>query len=86
MSTWITLAATIFDVVWLTLLLIFLWRIWRTNVKYTNQIEAISKTLIDVAMKDAESARQAIDATRTLINSMHNLIATSQKDRPYDRQ
>lgn len=78
-----TIAVTIFYIVWLIAVLIFMWLIWRSNTKHIRQME---QTLVNVAMMDAESARQAIDSARILTDSMHNLIAMLQKDRLNDTQ
>jgi hypothetical protein len=81
MGPWLTITVTIFDVIWLSGVFILLWLIWRNSSTHTRKLE---KTLIDVAMMDAESARKAIDSNRDLIETVHGLIALVQKDRSYD--
>lgn len=81
MGPWLTIAVTVFDVIWLSGVFVLLWLIWRNSSRHTRNVE---KTLIDVALMDAESARRAIDSNRDLIEAVHSLIALVQKDHSHD--
>jgi hypothetical protein len=62
-----------FYVVWLIALLVLLYLIYRSSEKRLKHIQSMELTLFDVAKKDAETARQAVDAIKSL-------VATIQKD------
>lgn len=66
---WLQIIQVIFDIVWLSAVLVLLWLIWRNSVKQTN---AAMLALIDVAKQDAENARQAVEATRILAAIVQN--------------
>ena len=66
---WLQIIQTIFDILWLSAVLLLLWRIWRNGVKQTN---ASMAALIDVAKQDAENARQAVEAARILAAIVQN--------------
>ncbi len=66
---WLMLITVIFDICWLSAVLILLWLIWRTSVKQTNESMA---ALIAVAKQDAENARQAVESVRTLAAIVQN--------------
>lgn len=66
---WLQIIQTIFNICWLSAVLILLWRIWRNGVKQTN---ASMTALIDVAKQDAENARQAVEAARILAAIVQN--------------
>lgn len=66
---WLQIIQTIFDIVWLSAVLLLLWLIWRNSVKQTN---ASMAALIDVAKQDAENARQAVEAARILAAIVQN--------------
>jgi len=60
---WLTIAQTIFYIVWLLALLWILWRLVRVSEK-RQKIETI---LADTAMKDAESVRKSVEIMNTLV-------------------
>jgi hypothetical protein len=62
----------LFSLAWLVVMLVLLWAIWRSSQARLHHVQVMEKTLVDVAMKDAESARQAVEATRTLAAIVQN--------------
>lgn len=66
---WLQIIQTIFNICWLSAVLLLLWLIWRNSVKQTN---ASMAALIDVAKQDAENARQAVEAARILAAIVQN--------------
>lgn len=65
----LTVITAIFDVLWLSAVLLLLFLIWRNSVKQTN---VSMQALIDVAKQDAESVRQVVETTRTLAAIVQN--------------
>ncbi len=63
MPTWVNIAFSIFDVVWLVVVLIFLYLIWRKGVQHTQQLE---QTLIRATMQTAQAAEKAAEAAFVL--------------------
>lgn len=63
---WITIINTIVSYAWLGG---SLWVLWRILVNLERRSGYIS-TLADVAMKDAESARKAIETTQMLVEQL----------------
>lgn len=57
----------IFNVCWLLALLILLILIWRSSEARLKHVQSMEKTMFDVAMKDAESTRMAVEALRDLV-------------------
>jgi len=57
------LIVTIFYIVWLCGVLVFLWLIWRSSVRVT-------PALIDAATKSATAAQIAVEAARTLAEQL----------------
>lgn len=64
--SWLTIINTIVSYVWLIGSLWFLWRIL-LNLEKRNKPIA---TLAEVAMKDAESTRKAIETTQVLVEML----------------
>jgi hypothetical protein len=61
----------LFDIAWLTSLLVLLFLIWRSSERRRKEDKErdvkLINTLIEIARKDAESARQAVQAVQELI-------------------
>lgn len=79
------LAITIFDIVWLSSVLLLLWRIWRNSTRHIHRMET---TLLEVTIRNAESAvqaseaaRKAVEATQGMVESTHALITIIQTDK-----
>jgi hypothetical protein len=62
----------LFSLAWLVVVLALLWAIWRSSERRLQHVQALEHTLVDVAQKDAESARQAVEATRMLAALLQN--------------
>jgi hypothetical protein len=62
----------IFDILFLLALIALLWAIWRSSERRLKHTESMERTLVDVATKDAESARQAVETTRILAAIVQN--------------
>lgn len=62
----------LFSLLWLLAILALLIAIWRSSERRLQHIQAMEKTMFEVAMKDAESARQAVETTRALIALLQN--------------
>lgn len=62
----------LFDILFLLALLALLWAIWRSSERRTKHTESMERTLVDVATKDAESARQAVETVRVLAAIIQN--------------
>jgi hypothetical protein len=58
---------TLFNIAWLLALLILLFLIWRSSEKRLKHIQNMEITLFDIAKKDAETAREAVEACKALI-------------------
>lgn len=69
---WLVIINQIFDILWLIAVLALLWAIWRSSQKRLEHVQVMEKMLVEVAMKDAESARQAVESTRTLAAVVQN--------------
>jgi hypothetical protein len=69
---WLAIVNEGFDIAWLIAVLALLWVIWRSSEHRLKHVRAMEKVLIDVAMKDAENARQAVEAVRTLAAIVQN--------------
>lgn len=65
----------LFSLFWLLAILVLLIAIWRSSEHRLHHIQAMEKTMFEVAMKDAESARQAVEITRTLVALLQNAEA-----------
>jgi hypothetical protein len=59
---------TIFDVLWLCAVLALLILIWRSSERRLKQGAVMEAALVDVAQKDAESARLAVTALQELVH------------------
>ena len=68
----------IFDILWLSGVLILLILIWRNSVKRTAKAQ---QSFIDLAMRDSESARVSADSAHTIAESIHALIAIIQSEK-----
>lgn len=66
---WLEIIVNVFYILWAIALLVLLWLILRNAMSRTQKTE---QTLIDVAMKDAESARIVAEAVRTLAAIVQN--------------
>jgi hypothetical protein len=66
------LLTTIFDVSWLLAVLGLLIAIWRSSEARLRHAERMEATLIEVATKDAENARQAVESVRMLAAIIQN--------------
>lgn len=75
---WLAILNEVFDIAWLLALLLFLILIWRSSELRRNQAEQMEKTVLDVAKQDADSARQAVEATRTLAAVLQNEQARNE--------
>lgn len=60
----------IFNVCWLLALLVLLILIWRSSERRLKHIQSMEVTMFDVAMKDAESTRIAVESLRDLITHL----------------
>lgn len=76
---------TIFDIVWLSSVLLLLWRIWRNSTQHIHKMET---TLLEVAVRNAESAaqsadsaRKAVETTQSMAESTHALITIIQAEK-----
>ena len=69
---WLAIINEVFSVAWLVAVLVFLVLIWRSSERRLRHAEAMEKTIIDVAAKDAENARQAVETTRILASIIQN--------------
>lgn len=76
--TWLAIINEIFDILWLSGVLVLLWQIWRNSIKRTAKAQ---QALIDLAMRDSESARISADAAHTIADSIHALIAIIQSEK-----
>lgn len=77
---WPILIAATFYTLCLCLVLILLWLIWHDSV---TRMLKVQQSLIELAVRNAESVQQSIDLTRALVESVHvlvNIIQTQQKD------
>lgn len=74
-------ALNIFYVIWLIALLVLLFLMYRSSEKRLKHIQSMELTLFDVAKKDAETARQAVDIVYSLVESIHALIAQKDAER-----
>lgn len=75
--TWLQIINEIFDIFFLSGVLLLLWLIWRNSVMRTTRAQ---QTLIELAMRDSASAQQAVESTRVLAESVHALIAIMQSE------
>lgn len=69
---WLAIINEIFDIGWLIAVLVFLILIWRSSENRLRHIINMESTMFDVARQDAESARQAVEAVRTLAAVVQN--------------
>lgn len=65
--SWFTFATTIFYMIWLLALLTLLYLIWRSSERRLQHVKTLEKTLLDVAMTDAESAKKAVQTTQEMM-------------------
>jgi hypothetical protein len=64
--TWLTIINTIISWLWLIAVLALLWLIWRSSEARLKHVQKMEITLVDVAMKDAETARKAVETNQLL--------------------
>jgi hypothetical protein len=57
----------VFDVAWLTSILVLLLLIWRCSESRNKHVTAMEQSLVDVSTKNAESVRQAVQTTQEVI-------------------
>lgn len=69
---WLTIINEIFDIGWLLAVLVFLILIWRSSEHRLQHVVTMENTMLEVARQDAESARQAVEATRILAAVVQN--------------
>lgn len=70
----------IFYALWLLGLLTLLFMIWRSSEARLKHIQSMEATMFDVATKDAESTRKAVDAVLSLVDSTNTLVALIRKE------
>lgn len=70
----------VFYVLWLVGLLVLLFLIWRSSEARLKHIQNMEATMFDVATKDAESTRKAVESMQSLVESIHVLVAMLQKE------
>lgn len=61
---------TLFYIAWLLALLALLFLIWRSSEKRLKHIQSMELTLFDIAKRDSESARQAVESLKALVALM----------------
>ncbi len=69
---WLAIINEIFDIGWLIAVLILLFLIWRSSERRHDHAQKMEQTIVEIGMKDAESARQAVEAARTLAAVVQN--------------
>lgn len=74
----------VFYALWLVGLLILLFLIWRSSEARLKHIQNMEATMFDVATKDAESSRKAVDAILTLVDSTNALVAIIRKEQGHE--
>lgn len=75
---WIAIINEVFDICWLLAMLWLLFLIWRSSERRLEHIVNMESTMFEVARKDAESARESVETTRTLAAALLNEQAKSQ--------
>lgn len=68
--TWLQTVQFIFYALWLIGLLALLFLIWRSSEARLKHIQSMETTMFDVATKDAESTRMAVESLRDLITHL----------------
>lgn len=63
----LALLIQLFDIAWLCAVLALLFLIWRSSERRLRQGAIMEAALVEVAQKDAESARMAVKALQELI-------------------
>lgn len=61
--SWLQLITTIFDICWLSAVLLLLWAIWRTSASH---IRTLIQALANAAQLSAQAAKQAAEAAERL--------------------
>ncbi len=69
---------TIFDLCWLTAVLVLLFLIWRSSERRLKHVQTMEKTLVDVSNKNAESAQKAVLATQQALDLLRERIAKQE--------
>lgn len=69
---WLTLINEIFDIGWLIAVLALLFLIWRSSERRHDHAVRMEHAIVEIGAKDAESARQAVEAVRTLAAIVQN--------------
>lgn len=70
---WTTML-TLFYVVWLLAVLVFLWLIWRDSVRRADKLE---QTLVNATMTAAQAASSAAEAARLLAGTSEGKSPTA---------
>lgn len=78
---WIQAFNEIFFILVFLALIALLWAIWRSSQQRLKHVQVMERTLVDVATKDAESARQAVEAARTLAAIVQNEQAKNGQEK-----
>jgi hypothetical protein len=76
MANWLAVFNEVFFILVFLAFLALLYAIWQSSERRTKHVESMERTLVDVATKDAESARQAVETTRILAAIIQNEQAT----------
>lgn len=66
----------IFDVIWLTTVLVLLFLIWRSSEQRLKHVQQMETTLVDVSIKNAESARKAVETTQEALDALKHAQGT----------
>jgi Na+-transporting methylmalonyl-CoA/oxaloacetate decarboxylase gamma subunit len=75
---WLAIFNELFDILFLLALIALLWAIWRSSERRLKHTESMERTLVEVATKDAESARQAVETVRILAAIIQNQQAQTK--------
>ena len=69
---WLTAFNEIFFILIFLAIIALLWAVWISSQRRLHHVEVMEKTLVDVSRQDAESARMAVEAVRTLAAVVQN--------------
>lgn len=73
----LALLIQLFDIAWLCAVLALLFLIWRSSERRLRQGAVMEAALVEVAQKDAESARMAVKALQAIVK---HIIIVEEKD------
>lgn len=71
----------VFDLLWLTSLLVLLFLIWRSSETRSTRAQALEATLVSTSTQNAESVRQMVIATQEIIAMLKETIAMLKEER-----